>query len=153
MGITLLLAQKWRLLTRKVSDPSTNGSFTILGLKETSSTYRRIGATAENIKPDEKGPKLDVILLDKHGINANTVNSPIHFYQLLLHFCDPSKSSIHGEWRWKDAILDQCNRLHQSLRDSGKGMGRRILSCLQAYHCTGHCQVGSSSNSSWCEKR
>jgi hypothetical protein len=84
-------------------------------------TYRRVGATAENIKPPERGPKLDVPLLQKHGINSNTINSPLHFYQLLLPLCDPSKSGIHGDGRmpfWVNAA--DCTNIYATIE---KGWG------------------------------
>jgi hypothetical protein len=86
-------------------------------------TYRRVGATAENIKPTDRGPKLDVVLLDKHGIKANTVNSPLHWYQLLLPLCDPSKSGIHGDGRmpfWTTAA--DCTNLYATC-ERGWGSG------------------------------
>jgi hypothetical protein len=35
--------------------------------------------------------------LKKHGINSDSLDSPIHFYQLLLPICDPSRSGIEGD--------------------------------------------------------
>jgi hypothetical protein len=84
-------------------------------------TYRRVGATAADIKPADRGPKLDVSLLDKHGINVNTVNSPIHFYQLLLPFCDPTKSGIHGDGRMPFWLTStDCTNLYATVE---KGAG------------------------------
>ena len=86
-------------------------------------TCRRVGATAENIKPADRGPKLDETLLESHGINDTTINSPLHFYQLLLPLCDPSRSGIRGDGRmpfWTTAT--DCTNMYATC-EKGWGSG------------------------------
>jgi hypothetical protein len=42
---------------------------------------------------------LDVDLLKRFGINKNTKDSPLHWYQLLSPICDPAMSGIDGDGR------------------------------------------------------
>ena len=86
-------------------------------------TYVRFPATAENIKPPERVCHLNTELLKKHGINTNTMNSPIHFYQLLLPICDPTKSGIVDDGRMPFyTIATRCTNLY-AVGELGWGSG------------------------------
>ena len=62
-------------------------------------TFKREGATLEDIKPSCRRGILDVELLKKHGINSDTFESPIHWYNLLFPIGDPEKSGIENDGR------------------------------------------------------
>lgn len=87
------------------------------------STYARNPSTPENLKPPERGPRLDVELLRKHGINEDTMNSPLHFYQLLLPICDPSKSGIENDGRMPFfSLVSSCTNIY-AMGEKGWGGG------------------------------
>jgi hypothetical protein len=62
-------------------------------------TYIRGTANANNIRPDDRRGVLDVDLLKKFGINKDTKDSPLHWYQLLFPICDPAMSGIEDDGR------------------------------------------------------
>jgi hypothetical protein len=87
------------------------------------STYVRGGATAEDMKPKSRGLRLDVGRLKKHGINSDSLDSPIHFYQLLLPICDPSRSGIEGDGRMPFYTLARTYTNTYAFGEKGWGGG------------------------------
>ena len=96
------------------------------------STYVRSPATAKDLKPKERGGKLDVTKLKAHGINDDTVGSPLHFYNLLLPIHDPTKSGIPDDGRMPFySRVAQCTNLYAMSKGLGTGYSHRFQSVTE----------------------
>eukprot|EP00956_Cyclotella_meneghiniana_P037933 scaffold146895_cov36-Cyclotella_meneghiniana.AAC.1 len=89
-------------------------------------TYARSPATARDLKPKARGGKLNVERLKTYGINDDTINSPIHFYNLLLPIHDPTKSGIkdYGRMPFYSRVA-QCTNLYAMSKGLGTGYNHK----------------------------
>ena len=88
-----------------------------------------------DLKPLIRMGCLDVDVLKKHGLNANSVkNDPLFFLTLLFPICPPSRiegdkcisvNGVVGDTRMPYfSMLAQFTNVYTSMSDSGSGMGR-----------------------------
>ena len=102
---------------------SINGwQFYYNGFKNEEFKYRR-GASTSNMFPKEMNGKLDQGVLEALGLTKERMQpdlAPIFFYQLVMPFCDPSKSGIPDDPRM--AYYTDVERFTNIGKfDSGKG--------------------------------
>ena len=103
-------------------------------------TYSRSPATANNLKPKERGGKLNVNRLKKYGINKDTSQSPLHLYNLLLPIHDPSKTGIADDGRMPFySRVAQCTNLYAMSKGLGSGYNHKYqtVSELEMVHWAG----------------